>query len=170
MHPSTLETMRLAWASNRRINDALLHHLTPEMLHVQTPGGGYTVAQHLAHMVGTLKYWTSNLDQNAVKPIEDLFDPNTEAFIPETDLARIRRIWHETLSVALEVATHATTTGDLPHATTAQFLTHMLVHDAHHRGQILLAFKTNGFALPNEDAIWGPWREDRLNAQDRLEL
>ncbi|WP_232472200.1 DinB family protein [Deinococcus sp. DB0503] len=49
-------------------------------------------------------------------------------------------------------------TGKLSHPSPAQFLLHMLTHDAHHRGQALLALKVNSFPLPGEDALWGPLR------------
>ena len=49
-------------------------------------------------------------------------------------------------------------TGQPPHSSADAYLIHMMVHDAHHRGQILLAPKTSGYSLPNEDAMWGPWR------------
>lgn len=41
-----------------------------------------------------------------------------------------------------------------PHA----WLTHMLVHDTRHRGQILLALKPAGHASPDDEAPWGSWR------------
>lgn len=45
-----------------------------------------------------------------------------------------------------------------PHASADAYLMHMMLHDAHHRGQILLALKSAGHPLPDEDAMWGPWR------------
>jgi uncharacterized damage-inducible protein DinB len=34
----------------------------------------------------------------------------------------------------------------------------MTMHDAHHRGQILLALKSEGFPLPDENKLWSPLR------------
>lgn len=45
-----------------------------------------------------------------------------------------------------------------PHASADADLMHMMIHGAHHRGQIRLALKTAGHPLPDEDAMWGPWR------------
>lgn len=47
-----MDSVQTAWQANLKVNMALLNHLTPEMLEARTPGGGFSVAQHLAHIVG----------------------------------------------------------------------------------------------------------------------
>jgi uncharacterized damage-inducible protein DinB len=154
-----------AWRANIKVNSALLEHLTPEMLGAQTPGGGDTVAQHLAHITGTVKYWGCQLDEARLGSLADLYDKNAydkdaATFIAETDLTRIREVMTETARTALEAVSDKPEgdKGDLPHSSAQGFLVHMMVHDAHHRGQILLALKTSGHPLPDEDLLWGPWR------------
>lgn len=160
--------VQTAWQANLKVNMALLEHLTPEMLGARTPGGGYSVAQHLAEIVGTTKYWGSRLDEARLGGLPDLYtiredldEGDIEAFVPETDLARIREVLLETAAAAQEAAANAPAgfTGDLPHSSPDAFLIHMMVHDAHHRGQVLLALKTSGHPLPDEDAMWVPWKE-----------
>jgi uncharacterized damage-inducible protein DinB len=46
----------------------------------------------------------------------------------------------------------------LPQLSLEHFVIHLFVHDAHHRGQIILALKTSGFARPDDEPIWWPWR------------
>lgn len=46
-----------AWRANLKMNGVLLEHLTPEMLDARTPGGGYSVAQYLAHTTQVVTYW-----------------------------------------------------------------------------------------------------------------
>ena len=60
---SVSSSVREAWEANTRVNGVLLAHLTPEMLEAQTPGGGYTVARHLAHIINTVQYWGSLRDK-----------------------------------------------------------------------------------------------------------
>jgi len=146
---------------------ALLEHLTPEMLDARTPGGGYSVALHLAHLVGVTKYWGSRLDKNLGELPnlftlrEDLDEDDPQAYIPETDLTRIRKVLKETAEAAQDTVHRVAEgfTGGLPHSNPDAFLIHMMVHDAHHRGQVLLALKTSGYPLPDEDAMWAPWKE-----------
>jgi uncharacterized damage-inducible protein DinB len=151
----------LAWQANAAINDALLAHLEPEMLHAITPGAGYSVAQHLAHMVECLKGWSSRLNAATMEVLPDLYsnyDHTTGLFDAEHDLSRIQAVMIQTRDQAMAVAQTAEGTGTLPHATVGKFLVHMLAHDAHHRGQILLALKVNGHALPDDELLWLPWR------------
>lgn len=151
-------SVKEAWRANGRVNGVLLEHLTPGMLGAQTPGGGYTVAQHLAHITWVVKDWGCQLDEARLERLPDLYDKNAATFIAETDLTRIREVMTQTQETALEAAGAADTMADLPHPSLEAYLVHMMVHDAHHRGQILLALKTAGHLLPDEDALWGPWR------------
>ena len=150
-----------AWRANARVNRELLNHLTEEMLGAQTPGGGYSVAQHLAHMTEVMKSWGFKLDEqlNALPDLYSDYDEVADTFVAETDLTRIRDVMVETEEALLKAVEESEgEKGTLPHTSTGAFLIHMMVHDAHHRGQILLALKTSGHPLPDEDRLWGPWR------------
>lgn len=164
----TQDAVQTAWQANLRVNEVLLKHLTPEMLDARTPGGGYSVARHLAHIVGTTKYWGSKLDKNLGELpnlftlSEELDENDPQAFIPETDLERIRKVLAQTAAAAQEAEAVENVPEEVrwepPHPSADAFLIHMMVHDAHHRGQVLLALKTSEYPLPDEDAMWGPWR------------
>jgi uncharacterized damage-inducible protein DinB len=159
----TSPSIKEAWQANIRVNGVLLEHLTPEMLDARTPGGGYTVAQHLAHMTQVIKYWGWQRDAS-FDDLPDLYydyEPETQDFKAETDLARVQAAMTQTWAKALEAPDAADSPGEaleVAHPTKDAYLIHMMVHDAHHRGQILLALKTAGHSLPDEDAMWGPWR------------
>lgn len=150
-----------AWNTNNAVNAVLLDHLTPEMLEAGTPSGGYTVAQHLAHMVECTKGWGMQLEESELKDLPDLYsnyDMDTGNFDAEMNLERIKTVMTQTKNAVLETAKKAIGKGKLPHSSPAQFLMHMAMHDAHHRGQILLALKSEGFALPDENSLWSPLR------------
>lgn len=165
---SVSPSVRDAWRANIRVNEVLLSHLTPEMLEAQTPGGGYTVARHVAHILNSVQYWGSLRDKARFEALPSAiveYDEATGRVVLETDLARLADIKRQTETTALEVAAAEPAGAALPpgewespHATPDAYLIHMMVHDAHHRGQVLLALKTGGFPLPDEDAVWGPWR------------
>ena len=147
------QTVKEAWEANDKVNKVLLEHLTPDMLNAQTPGGGYTVAQHLAHMTRTKKYFGMKLSET-LKALPDLHDTTTDRV--ETNLAQIKDVMRQTSQRILEVSEATDGKGDLPQLSTEGFLIHMMIHDGHHRGQILLALKTAGHPLPDEDLFWQP--------------
>jgi len=155
-HPTSVQR---AWSRNLAVNRVLLEHLTPEMLAATTPGGGFTVAEHLAHMVGVVRHWGLRLGPEHLASIPDLAEEKDGYWTIETDLDRIRSIHERTAAAAVAAAVgHPDGSADSPHADGDAYLIHMLVHDAHHRGQILLALKTGGHALPDEELMWVPWR------------
>ena len=81
-----MNDVTLAWNANTAINGVLLNHLTPAMLEARTPGGGYSVAQHLAHMVECTKGWGTDLEPTGLKDLPDLYsnyDPTTGMFDAE---------------------------------------------------------------------------------------
>ncbi|UCH24923.1 MAG: DinB family protein [Trueperaceae bacterium] len=154
------EAVRKAWQTNLDVNLELVRHLTPEMLSAQTPGGGFSVAQHLAHIVASVKYWGMALEKGAFAGLADLYDPDAEEFVAENDREKIETVLKETYECARAAAErHPRGSAELPHADASAFLLHMMVHDAHHRGQVLLALKVSGHPLPAEQALWAPWRE-----------
>ena len=159
-----LDPVQTAWQANLKVNQILLGHLTPEMLGAHTPGGGYSVAQHLAHIVGVTKYRGTQLNEE-LETLPDLFttrenlnEEDPQAFVPETDLARIKDVLAQT-ATAVQKAVAGGNVGTSPYPSADAYLIHMMVHDAHHRGQVLLALKTSGYPLPDEDAMWRPWKE-----------
>jgi uncharacterized damage-inducible protein DinB len=145
-----MNDITLAWNANTAINAVLLEHLTPAMLNAATPAGGQTVAQHLTHMVECLKYWAGELEGGAINDLPDALEAGT-------DLERIQSAMKKTYDAVLNTALNAKDTGNLPHATVGKFLMYTVAHDSHHRGQILLALKSNGHPLPSEAAMWHPW-------------
>ncbi len=154
-------SVRAAWGRNLEVNRALVGHLTPEMLGARTPGGGFSVAQHLSHIVGVTKFWGGLLDPERLSALPDLYDPDGDSFEDgsEMDPKRILDVLEATTGVALAAAEARPQGSDaLPHTDADAYLVHMIVHDAHHRGQILPALKTSSFPLPDEDALWASWR------------
>jgi uncharacterized damage-inducible protein DinB len=148
------KTVKEAWKANDRVNEVLLEHLTPDMLNAQTPGGGYTVARHLAHMTETKVFFGIKLN-DTVSQLPSLF-VNEKEMIPETNLAQIKDVMRQTSKTILETSETTDGKGNLPQLSTEAYLIHMMIHDGHHRGQILLALKTAGHPLPNEDLFWQP--------------
>jgi uncharacterized damage-inducible protein DinB len=152
------QSTKESWKIHEEMNKVLLEHLKAEMLLAQTPGGGYSIAQHLAHMAEAKTFWGSLLDELQVSKLPNLANNQKGEFIAETNLAQIKDVFRQTSKVILESAENATDKGNLPFPSIDVFLAHLMVHDAHHRGQILIALKFNNYPLPDEGTLWGLWR------------
>lgn len=155
------KSVREMWIANSRVNLALLEHISPNMLKAQTPGGGYTVAQHFAHITESSKYWAMKISSKELKDLPDLStsdDEDLENYIVEYDLERIKNVIAKTDSRILELVEIAKDKGELPHFSIDAYLIHMMIHNAHHRGMIMLALKTSAYILPDDELIWGPLR------------
>ncbi len=103
--------IEFAWSTNNAVNAVLLKHLTPNMLEAGTPKGGYTVAQHLAHMVECTKSWGMKLEDSELKKLPDLYsnyDTDTGDFDAEMNLELIKLVMIQTRNLVLETPKNAT--------------------------------------------------------------
>jgi uncharacterized damage-inducible protein DinB len=151
------ELVKEAWQVNDGMNKVLLEHLTPDMLTVQTLDKNWTVAGYLAHMAGSKKWWGTHVNNEEVNRLPNLYSKSGEKFIVEKDLEKIKAVFEQTSKMLLETADRAEHKGALPYASIDLYLIHMMMHDTHHRGQILLALRTAGYEPPDENTFWGGW-------------
>jgi uncharacterized damage-inducible protein DinB len=158
---SVSESVIEAWHVNEGMNKILLEYLTPEMLAVQTPSEGWTVAGYLAHLAASKKWWGSHLSEAQVTSLPNLYEETTGKIVAERNLARIKDVFEQTSKTILEIAENATDKGKLPYPSIDVYLIQQMIHDGHHRGQILLALRSAGFTLPNDDDFWGGWWTDQ---------
>jgi uncharacterized damage-inducible protein DinB len=157
------ESVKEAWHINEGMNKILLEYLTPEMLVVQTPSKDWSVAGYLAHLAGSKKWWGTHLDEEQVNSLPDLYDETTGKIIVEKNLARIKDVFEQTSKTILEVADNAKDKGKLPYPSIDVYLIQQMIHDGHHRGQILLALRSAGYTPPNDDDFWGGWWPDQTS-------
>ncbi len=153
-------SVRAAWGRNLEVNRALVGHLTPEMLGARTSGGGFSVAQHLSHIVGVTKFWGAYSIRSGSRryptcttlmAIHSRMAPKWTRSAFWTCSRPPRRSRWPQLKLAHRGLMRCRTR-------MRTYLVHMIVHDAHHRGQILLALKASSFPLPDEGALWASWR------------
>ena len=153
-------SVRAAWGRNLEVNRAPSRPPDPGDARRADAGGrlqrrSAPVAHRRGHQVlGGL------LDPERLSALPDLCDPDGDSFEDgsEMDPKRILDVLEATTEVALAAAEARPQGSDaLPHTDADAYLVHMIVHDAHHRGQILLALKTSSFPLPDEDVLWASW-------------
>lgn len=155
------EAVKEAWHINEGMNKILLEYLTPEMLEVQTPSKDWSVAGYLAHLAASKKWWGTHLDEERVSHLPSLFSKIDEKFIASTDLPHIKGVFEQTSKMILEIAENAKDKGKLPYPSIDIYLIQQMIHDGHHRGQILLALRSAGYTPLNDDDFWGGWWPDQ---------
>ena len=148
LHAQVIDT----WRISSRINLYLLNAIAEEALADVPPTRGRSVGKILAHVHNVRLMW---LDSAAPELREGL-----TKFEPEATPDR------ETLRSALEASADAVEallargleTGKIkgfkPHP--LAFLGYLTAHEAHHRGQIMLALKANGHMV-NRKVQFGLW-------------
>jgi uncharacterized damage-inducible protein DinB len=155
------QSIKEAWEVNEEMNRILLEYLTLDMLNIQTPNEEWSVAGYLAHLTVSKKWWGKHINQEKVSHLPSLFSKVQDEFIASTDLTQIKDVFEQTSKAILEIAETATSKGNLPYASLEIFLIQQMIHDGHHRGQILLMLRNAGYTPPSDDDFWGVWWPDQ---------
>jgi uncharacterized damage-inducible protein DinB len=155
-----------AWDRNARVNDALLEHLTPELMRLDDRAGGWTVAQHLAEMSGFRKDWLSEISPSHQTGLEFMHRalPGGGWEAATDDPAAFREAFRAADAAVAAAVRDAIAAGGFRGPVYARhpafFVHHALVHDAHHRGQLLMTLRLAGRRWEEADGpMWAPWRE-----------
>jgi uncharacterized damage-inducible protein DinB len=159
-----------SFARNGRVNAALLAHLTEPDLDLWDQSGGWTVGQHLGHLAGFRKGWLSEISPRHAEELRYIVSASqaTGAFWLSTrDLSEIAAAFTAGDAAALGAVQDALATGrsfeGVYESHPAHFLQHILVHDAHHRGQVMTLLRRGGRSKEQmdelDDVTWTVWKE-----------
>lgn len=144
---------------NGRVNAAVLDALTPPDLALSGGPGGNGVGELLAHMAGFRKGW---LGRVSPAHAEELTQVGAEAGLDA--LRAAFTTGDQAALVAVRAASDEGRAFEPAYASDpAHFLLHTLIHDSHHRGQIMTLLRQNGRTAEQMDALeeatWPIWRE-----------
>ncbi|WP_295823613.1 DinB family protein [uncultured Deinococcus sp.] len=160
---------------NARVNAAVLAAVKPDEYDLTDGKGGQSVAQILRHMAGFRVGWLWNISREHAMPLLDPTqqdadgdpmwrwqgkapDELADAFT-EGDAAAVAAVQ----SALEEGRTFPDPWGEGTYQSSpAHFLQHTIVHDSHHRGQIMTLLREGGRTREEMDALddhWAIWRE-----------
>ena len=141
------------WEIHDRINLYLLRALKPTHLELAPPTRGRTVGETFAHLHNVRLMWLKAASPARLKSLEKLEKDGA------ADRARIETSLRESgAAIAALVGESLEAGGKLkgfkPHV--HAFVGYLVSHESHHRGQIMLALKHGGAAVPKTVA-YGLW-------------
>ncbi|BDP40564.1 damage-inducible protein DinB [Deinococcus aetherius] len=160
---------------NGRVNGTLLDALTPADFELSDGRGGWTVERHLRHMAAFRVGWLWNLSPEHANPLLDHTQKDADGDplwrwqnSPPAELAAALGAGDE---AALEAVRAHLASGEpfndpwnegAYRSNPAHFLQHTIVHDSHHRGQVLALLRQGGRTPEQMEALdehWAIWRE-----------
>lgn len=170
-----LTLLHESFRRNGRVNDFLLAALTDADFGLSDNQGGWTVEKHLRHMAGFRVGWLWNLSRPHAGPLLDPTQKDADGDpqwrwhdCPPGELSAAFKAGDEAALNAVQAALDENRAFDDPWkegayaSNPAHFLQHTIVHDSHHRGQIMALLRAGGHTAEEMDALdnhWAIWRE-----------
>ena len=164
--PAELQLIFEAFDRNARVTRALLATLSMEDLDHSDGVGGYSVGQHLADIVDFRPGWLSRVSPAHAETVPDVTG-DTPNWLTIGSIAELQAAFDagdEAIKEAVLSAVRAGRSFEKAYRShPAQFMVHTIVHDSHHRGQILALLRQAGrpadVRQELEDSTWAIWRE-----------
>ena len=165
--PTELVIVFESFDRNARVNKAILDTLTMEDLDYSDGVGGFNIGQHLADLLDFRPSWLTRVSPQHREGIPDVIDEQSPTWLGASSIAELQAAFaagdaamkEAVLSAVLEGRNFETVYQTHP----AHLIQHCIVHDSHHRGQILALLRQAGRPTEErerlEEATWPIWRE-----------
>jgi uncharacterized damage-inducible protein DinB len=165
--PADLALVLEAFDRNARVNRATLTTLTMPLLELDDAKGGFSIGQHLADTVSFRREWLSHIAPEHAERIPSAIDMKASTWLAATSIDELQSAFDVGDAAIRDAVVLAVEEGrrfqGVYESHPAQLLVHCIVHDAHHRGQIMALLRQHGRSADErerlEQATWPIWRE-----------
>jgi uncharacterized damage-inducible protein DinB len=165
--PAELKIVMESFDRNSRVTRALLETLKMEDLDYSDGMGGFNVGQHLADIVEFRPGWLSRVSPEHAAKVPNVIDDKSSTWLKVESIEELQRAFDAGDAAVKEAVLAAVTEGrgfeGVYETHPAHFIQHCIVHDSHHRGQIMALLRQAGRPLEVrqklENETWAMWRE-----------
>jgi uncharacterized damage-inducible protein DinB len=157
-----------AFVRNGAVNRALLEGLAQADFALADAEGGWTIAQHLAHMIEARHWWLgvvapAHAEGLPIVAFEDESGPSLTTEAVGEIVGALERVDAAMVAAVREAHEHGRSFVGAYASHPGHFLVHTLVHDSHHRGQVVRLLRVDGRRTAEgleelEGAMWSVWR------------
>jgi uncharacterized damage-inducible protein DinB len=153
---------------NGRVNSAVLNAISEQDLELNDGQGGWNIGQHIGHQAEFRYGWLSQISPIHAEKIPSVADTvEGHPRLTMTNLGKLNETFLIADGAALAAVLSALDEGRLfekaYQSHPAHFLQHILIHDAHHRGQVISRLRKHGWTTAQldqlDDNTWTIWRE-----------
>ncbi len=164
--PEELRLVFEAFDRNAEVNRATLATLDMPSLNHADGVGGYNVGQHLADIVSFRREKVEAVAPAHAERVPDVTDGNAPTWLAVASIEELRAAFDAGDAAMRDAVLEAVVEGRRFEGTyeshPAHLIVHCIVHDAHHRGQILALLRQAGRSADErnrlEDETWSVWR------------
>ncbi|MDQ3277499.1 MAG: DinB family protein, partial [Bacteroidota bacterium] len=155
------EQLLLAWDIHNQKNLLLLSQLSATELNTSSTSRSRTVAEQLAHVHNVRLQWVESVAKAAYQ--KSMLLPKDTALTSTV----LKEAFQNSAGIIRQVIEQSWEAGGkLPSFKTGliSFISYLVSHESHHRGNILLTLKQSGYKIP-DSLKWGLWEWSVLPKQ-----
>lgn len=164
--PEILRIPLESFERNARVNRVTLATITSEDLTYGDGVGGFNIGQHLADIVNFRPDWLESVAPEYAAKIPSIVG-DTPTWLTTSDIAEIQSAFDAGDAAMRDAVVSAVREGrsfeKVYTSHPAHLIQHCIVHDSHHRGQILALLRQAGRTAEAREALerasWPIWRE-----------
>ena len=154
---------------NARVNEAVLSAISESDLTFSDEQGGWNIGQHLGHLAEFRRNWLRFISPPHAENIPSVVENDKNPHLTTQNLDEIKQAFSAGDAAALKAVMSALEENrsfeGAYKSHPAHFLQHIIVHDSHHRGQILSLLRQGGWTREQlgalDDATWTIWNEEQ---------